>query len=159
MLFVDSGYFVALWDPKDDHHDEAVLVERTLKEEGGVRGLQDYTTCLPMVWEVIEHLSHTLSAQAAAENYARIMKNCKVITPTERDVRSAFEGTFRLYLSVPKRSRPPGMIDSIGVAVMRRTKVLRILSFDSGFDLVPDIRRIHLVKDGHGSLALTGSVK
>ena len=151
MIFGDSGYFIALWNPNDPHHDEAGVIEQRLRENGWVRGLRDLLTCLPMAWEVAEGISRARGVKEGASAYARVVNNCQVVRPTDRDIQLAFDRTFRLYVGLSKRVRPPGMIDSIGVTVMRRFKVGRIVSFDRGFDLVPDIRRVQLI--GTGSTA------
>ena len=148
MIFGDSGYFIALWNPGDSHHDEAKVIEQRLRENGTVRGPRDLLTCLPMAWEVAEGVSRARGVKEGAAAYARLVNNCQVVRPTDRDVQLAFDRTFRLYVGSSKKVRPPGMIDSIGVAVMRRFKVGRIVSFDRGFDLVPDIRRVHLIGTG-----------
>ncbi len=148
MIFADSNYFIALWDDRDDCHANAVTIERKLREMGWAHGLADLMTCLPMASEVAEHISYTRGHLSGSEAFSRIMNNCRVIRPTERDVQLALDRTFRIYVSLPGKRRRPGMVDSVGVAIMRRTNILRIVSFDSGFDLIPDIRRIKLVGEG-----------
>ena len=148
MIFADSGYFIALWDPKDERHHTARIIETKLADLRWARTLSDLMTCLPMATEVVEHLSLRLGTTEAAAVFSRLLNNCTVIRPTERDIKVAFEGTFRLYAGVRDKRRRPGMVDSVGVALMRRNHISRILSFDRGFDLLPDIRRIRLVGDG-----------
>jgi predicted nucleic acid-binding protein len=148
MIFADSGYFVALWNDDDPFHDQAKVIERRLRDIGWAKGLRDLITCLPMAWEVAEGISHGKGAVEGASAYAKVINGCNVIRPTERDVQLAFDRTFRLYVNLPRKGRRPGMIDSIGVAIMRRCNVLRLVSFDHGFDLVPDIRRIKLLGTG-----------
>jgi predicted nucleic acid-binding protein len=148
VIFADSNYFIALWDDRDDCHASAVTIERKLREIGWARGLADMMTCLPMACEIAEHISYTLGPLKGSEAFGRVMNNCRVVRPTERDVQLALDRTFRIYASLPRKRRRPGMVDSVGVAIMRRTNVLRIVSFDSGFDLIPDIRRITLIGEG-----------
>jgi predicted nucleic acid-binding protein len=148
MIFADSGFFIGLWDPDDARHADAELLLRKLQQAGWLRGLHDLMTCQPMACETAEHLSHTLGARGGANAYSRVMNNCQVIRPSERDVQLALDRIFRLYLDIPHKKRRPGLVDCIGIAVMRRFNVLRLLSFDRGFDVVPDVRRIRVVGTG-----------
>lgn len=151
MIFADSGYFIALWNPQDSLHEASVTIERRLRENGWARGLGDLSTCLPMAWEIAEGISRSRGTNEGAAAYARVTNSCRVVRPTERDVQLAFDKTFRVYLDLPRKTRRPGMIDSIGVSLMRRLKIGRIVSFDRGFDLIPDIRRVRLLGDGAGA--------
>jgi predicted nucleic acid-binding protein len=155
MIFADSSYLIALWDPTDGNHEAAGAMELKLKELRWVRGLGDLMTCLPMACEVAEHLSLKRGVQEGGRAFSLVMNNCRVISPTERDVQLAFDRTFRLYAAIRNKKRRPEMTDSIGVAVMRRFKVLRIVSFDMGFELIPDIRRIKIVGEGDAATLST----
>jgi predicted nucleic acid-binding protein len=142
MIFADSGYFIGLWDPNDQHRSKALLIERKLREVGLVRGLNDLVTCMPMACEVAEHLTFQRGPVEGAAALAQLLNNCIVVRPTERDIQAGFDRTFRVYSGLRNKKKRPGLVDSIGVAIMERIKVYRIVTFDQGFDLVPGIRRL-----------------
>jgi predicted nucleic acid-binding protein len=152
LIFADSSYLVALWNPDDPYHCDACVIEKRLRERKWARGLEEVATCLPMAWEVAEGISRARGSQEGAVAFAKVINSCHVTEPTLKDVQMAFDRTFRVYVDLPKKSRRPGMIDSIGVAVMRRLNLGRIVSFDAGFDLIPDIRRVRLVRPGGDAL-------
>jgi predicted nucleic acid-binding protein len=148
MIFADSGYFIALWNPGDPWHDRAVRIEQLLREGGWAKDLDDLMTILPMAWEAGDGLSRGVSCHRGLECYREIVNNCRVVVPDRPLVLKAFEGTYRVYADVKRKK--PGMIDSIAVAAMRRDKIPRLVSFDQGFDLVPDIRRVRLTESPDG---------
>lgn len=149
MIFADSSYFVALWDPLDKHHEQAERTDHLLLEGGLVRGLSGFVTILPMAAEVGECITRASGPHHGLERFREIINNCRVIIPDKSLVLRAFEETYRVYADV-RTKRKPGIIDSIGVAAMRKEKVLQLVSFDKGFDLVPDIRRLILIDSPHG---------
>ena len=146
MIFADSGYFVALSNTQDPYHQKASRIRDLLREGGWAVGMGDLLTVLPMAWEAADCVTRAVGSARGLECYRGIMNNCRVIVPDERLVLEALEQTYRVYADV--RSRKPGIIDSIGVAAMRRHGTPWVISFDSGFDLVPDIRRVRLEVDG-----------
>ena len=128
MIFGDSSFFIALVNRKDRWHRDAVRVSRSIAERFLVTDF--------VVAESVTPIGSRVSANAGIALYRYIFDDCDVAFVDEPLLRSSMVRWLRLggRLSVA---------DAVSVEIMARRKILRIASFDSDFDRVDGIERIH----------------
>ena len=85
MVFADAGYWIALANPRDDHHDRAVEVSRAL---GKVRTV----TSEMVLAEVLAALAAPPSREVIGRIVERVMvdPNVEVVPQTGLQFRDAF---------------------------------------------------------------------
>lgn len=129
MIFLDSNIPMYLVGAGHPHKAEAVrLVDASL--ERGDRLVTDV--------EVLQEILHRYSA----------MNRREMIQPAFDAVLGLVDEVFSIELADAERAkailleRRCSARDALHVAVMQRRRVERIMSFDRGFDEIPDITRI-----------------
>lgn len=127
MIFVDSSYFIAIADKKDQWHEKAK--ELSKRAQNGV-----------LVTDLI--LSESVTAvgargggKAGVTLYEYISDNCEVVFMTKDMLEKAMD----IFL---KYDGTLSLTDAASILVMDLENVKIILSFDSDFDKIKGITRI-----------------
>ncbi len=128
MILGDSSYFVALANREDRWHRDAMRLSRSLRDRLLVTDL--------VVSEAVTLVGSHVGARAGMTLFQFFFDGCEVEFADEELMRSAMTGWLRYggRLSVA---------DCVCLEVMSRRGVGRILSFDSDFDRVKGIERVH----------------
>ena len=129
MIFVDSNIPMYLVGAPHANKDQARLLLSRAVAEGEV---------LVTDAEVLQEILHRYVAidrrEAITDAMAATLGVVDEVFPVER---ADVLGAQRILDETRLTAR-----DAVHVAVMRRHRVTRFLSFDSGFDAVPDLQRL-----------------
>lgn len=128
VIAADSSYFVALADVKDRWHEDALRVRGSVPQEFF---LSDF-----VVAEAVTIIGSRRGGKPARTMYEYFMDSCEVDFADGDLLRDGMIHHFRYdgRLSVA---------DCVSLAIMDRRRARDIVSFDSDFDRVRGIRRVH----------------
>jgi predicted nucleic acid-binding protein len=128
VILGDSTYFVALANREDRWHRDAVRVSKSLRDRIVVTDLT--------VAESVTLVGSRTRAKGGMSLFQYFFDDCDVVFANEDLLRSAMSHWLRYdgRLSVP---------DCVSIEVMSRRSISRLLSFDSDFDRVRGIDRVH----------------
>jgi predicted nucleic acid-binding protein len=129
MIFVDSSFFIALVDQKDQWHHLAKLLVPKLTDETII------ITDLIIV-ESVSIIGKRSGGKAGEKLFNYFIDNCKVIKLDEKSL----NGGMHEFL---KYDGTLSVSDAVSVFIMKKKEIERIISFDSDFDKVQGIMRIH----------------
>lgn len=131
MIFVDSNIPMYLIGASDDHRRDAQrLLERAVLD--GERLVTDA--------EVLQEILHRYAA----------IRRLDAIQPAFAALLAVVDEVFPVMLADVERAKdillaaaqPLSARDAIHAAIMERQRVPTILSFDTGFDRIPGVRRV-----------------
>jgi predicted nucleic acid-binding protein len=127
-VFVDSSYWVGLADSKDQWHPRARELVREIRPDPRVLDLT--------VSEAITIVGSRQGGKKARDLYQVFLDSCDVIF-LDRDL---LDSAMELHLAHDGRL---SLADCATIRAMARTGDRSIVSFDSDFDTVRGINRIH----------------
>ena len=128
VICADSSYFVALADTKDRWHADALRVRRSAPQEFFI---SDF-----VVAEAVTIIGSRRGAKPARAMYEYFMDSCEIDFADGDLLR---EGMIH-HLRYDGRL---SVTDCVTLGIMGRRRVRGIVSFDSTFDCVRGVRRIH----------------
>ncbi|HUT37914.1 MAG TPA: PIN domain-containing protein [Methanoregula sp.] len=129
MILVDSSFFIALVDRKDQWHPDAKALLPMLADETII--ISDL-----ILAESVTITGRRSGGKAGEQLYHYFIDNCDLVFTDEKNLKGGmvvflrYDGT----LSVS---------DAVSVFIMEKKNIIRIVSFDSDFDKVAGIVRIH----------------
>ena len=130
MIFVDSNIPMYLVGAAHPHKADA---QRLL--EGAVAAGERLVTDAEVLQEILHRYTAIGRREAIQPAFDALLDVVDEVFPVERE---DVEGAKRVVLGSSQLSAR----DAVHVAVMRRRRVRRILTFDSGFDGVPGVTRV-----------------
>ena len=131
MIIIDTNFFVALFNKRDNNHARAKSILNELKTTiWGTRILTDYVVdeTITMLWV------QTHTKEIVQNFYDKIVLNRKfarVEKITSEDITKAWE-IWKTYAEYPKR--PLSFTDSSLLAIIERLQISNLVTFDSEFD-------------------------
>ena len=128
MILVDSSYFIALMREKDMWHNDAVEISDKIKDPYLVSDL--------IISESVTMVSSLEGGKAGKLLYEYFIDNCKI----------EFVDSVMLSRSMEILLKYDGSIslaDAVSVEIMNKHRIRKIISFDSDFDKIEGIVRIH----------------
>lgn len=128
MIFIDANYIIALASNIDQWHEKAVELLPKVKKEKRV-------TSEFIVSEVITLVGSLHGGKEAVKIYNYIKDNYLIYKNDE-----LFD---EIILDFLKHDGTLSFADSSAITIMKRLDIHEIFSFDSDFDKVNDIVRIH----------------
>jgi len=129
LIFVDSSYLIALAITNDQWHKNAKKLRKMVEKE------EKYLTTLNIA-ETIALISYKGNLEVAIIFYKYIRENYKIIDATLKLCDKSLE-------KFVKYNGTLSPADVVALEVMENKKIDKIVSFDSDFDKVADIIRIH----------------
>jgi len=129
MIFVDSSFFIALVDRKDQWHPAAKAVLPVLTDETII--ISDL-----IITESITIIGRRSGGKAGEQLYHYFIDNCDLVFIDEK----ILKGSMSVFI---RYDGTLSVSDSASVFIMKEKNIDRILSFDSDFDKVAEIVRIH----------------
>lgn len=129
MIVADSSFFIALADRKDQWHAAATSLLPVLAGETFL--ISDL-----ILAESVTIIGRRSGGKAGEQLYHYFMDNCDLAGMDEK-LRTAGMQVFLRYDGTLSVS------DAVSVALMKTRKISRIISFDSDFDKVEGIVRVH----------------
>jgi uncharacterized protein len=129
MILVDSSFFIALVDRKDQWHAAGKALLPLLAEETIL--ISDL-----IVAESVTIIGRRSGGKAGEQLYHYFMDNCDLVFTDEKMLNGGMQVFLRFdgTLSVS---------DAVSVFIMKKRSIDRICSFDSDFDKVEGIVRVH----------------
>ena len=140
-FFADAAYVVGLNNPKDQHHADALRVQRDISNAGHLTRSRDLFVSDLVVIEFTQELLAHCGFTVARQVLRQVERNHTVLRSKPEDCSQGFYELCSKYGSTKDR-RGLGVVDSVSVLLMRRNKLGLILSTDTAFDRVPALRRI-----------------
>ena len=129
MIFVDSSFFIALVDRKDQWHPDAKAILPVLADEMIL--ISDL-----IIAESVTIIGRRSGGKAGEQLYHYFMDNCDLIVMDEK----ILNGSMSVFL---RYDGTLSVSDAVSVFIMKKKNTERIVSFDSDFDKVEGIVRIH----------------
>lgn len=129
MIFVDSSYLIALAINNDQWHKKAKKLRKKVEKEEKV------LTTLNMA-ETIALISYKGNLEVGMIFYKYIRENYKIVDATLK----LCDKSLEKFVAYDGTLSPA---DVVALEVMENKKIDKIVSFDSDFDKVTDITRIH----------------
>lgn len=130
MIFVDSGAWIALLDRRDQHHDDAVIIYATLKQQNTRFLTTDYVIDETATW-LRYKVNHSIAVQ-----FLDLIEHSKVtrgLTVTEIDsaLFQAAEHLFRQY-----NTASLSFTDCTSFVVCRSHNISEAFAFDQHFPMM-----------------------
>ncbi len=129
MIFIDSSFLIALANDNDQWHQRAVkILKKVIKHQNIISTIH--------ISETITLIGSISGGKVADEIYQYIKDNYKIIDATidlldnSREKYLTYDGTISLA-------------DSLAIEIMEKQGIIEIASFDSDFDKIKGIVRIH----------------
>ena len=122
MIFVDSSYFIAIADKRDQWHTNALKLRGEVEHEAIM--ISSF-----IISEVMTEIGGRKGGKVAYVLYHYFIDNCQIVYPDE----PFFQNATQVFL---KFDGTLSMTDAISIICMREHEVYRIVSFDSDFDKV-----------------------
>ena len=128
MILVDSSFFIALADRKDQWHVKAKKLQASLAGETVI--ISDL-----IVAEAVTIIGKRSGGKAGEHLYHFFIDNCDIIFVDEQ----ILKGGMSVFL---RYDGTLSVSDAVSVSIMAKKDIDRILSFDSDFDKVDGISRL-----------------
>ncbi|MGP8323820.1 MAG: type II toxin-antitoxin system VapC family toxin [Methanosarcinaceae archaeon] len=132
MIFVDSSYYIAIADTKDQWHKKSLELSEYI--ENNISVVSSF-----IISEVVTEIGRRSGGKVAYNLYNYFTDNCKIIY-IDRDLLSE---SMEIVL---KYDGTLSLADAASVAIMDNMKIGEIVSFDSDFDKVDFINRIYTLQ-------------
>ena len=129
MIFGDSSFFIALVDRKDQWHPAAKSLLPDL--EGETIVISDL-----IIAESVTIIGRRSGGKAGEQLYHYFMDNCDRVGTDEKILSGSMQ-VFLCYDGILSVS------DAVSVFIMKKKNIDRIVSFDSDFDKIEGIVRLH----------------
>jgi predicted nucleic acid-binding protein len=127
LIFVDSSFFIAIADKKDQWHEKARKITNDLKKDLLITNL--------VLVESVTAIGARGGGKAGTALYDYLSDNCKIIYVLKDDI----DMGMKIFL---KYDGTLSVADSISIVVMESKGIDQILSFDRDFDKVEGLKRI-----------------
>ena len=132
MIFVDSSYYIAIADIKDQWHKKSIELSEYIENNSSV--VSSF-----IISEVVTEIGRRSGGKVAYALYNYFTDNCEIIY-IDKDMLSESMGIVLKY------DGALSLADATSVAIMDNMKIGEIISFDSDFDKVSFINRIHTLQ-------------
>ena len=132
MIFVDSSYYIAIADTKDQWHKKSLELSEYIEINTSV--VSSF-----IISEVVTEIGRRSGGKVAYNLYNYFTDNCKIIY-INRDLLSE---SMEIVL---KYDGTLSLADAASVTIMDNMKIGEIISYDSDFDKVDFINRIHTLQ-------------
>lgn len=139
QFFADSDFLTGMLDKNDDRNPESRKIFNHLKKNSLISDIRDLHLSNYIIMEVLHNLQDKkFSFEKIMHNYD-ILKTCQVFHVKPKEIELAFETKLAPYCNHKSLAPPIGIVDATNLVVMDKKRIGSIISFDSGFDAIPDI--------------------
>ena len=132
MIFVDSSYYIAIVDTRDQWHKKALELSEYVENDSSV--VSNF-----IISEVVTEIGRRSGGKVAYAMYNYFTDNCEIIYIDRGMLSESVE-------IVLKYAGTLSLADATSVTIMDNMKIGEIISFDSDFDKVDFINRIHTLQ-------------
>jgi predicted nucleic acid-binding protein len=128
MIFVDSSFFIAIVRDKDKWHSDALELAQKINESMVISDL--------IISESVTLVGSLEGGKAGKLLYEYFTDNCEICFVYEEILTKAIDTFLKYDGSI-------SLADAASVEIMKKHRINKILSFDSDFDKINEIERIH----------------
>jgi len=129
MIFIDSSFLTAYFNESDQWHKKSLPLAKSIKNrEKVISNL--------IISETVTNIGSLLKGKAGNIVYNHLIKNYNVIY----DNKNRSNNAMKIYL---KYDGILSLADSLSIQIMKEQNITEIASFDSDFDKVNGILRVH----------------
>lgn len=129
MIFIDSSFLTAYFNENDKWHEKSLAVAELIKNRKKVISNL-------IISETVTNIGSLFKGKAGNTTYNHLSKNYTVIY----DNKNRSINAMKIYL---KYDGVLSFADSLSVQIMKEQNITEITSFDSDFDKVKGILRLH----------------
>ena len=129
MIFIDASYFVALTYKKDQWHQKSIGIHKQIKKQRQI-------TSILTLSEALNIIGSLQGGKAGSVMYNYIRKNNEIVYVNDEMALNAMDKHLQYDGTL-------SFADVMSLEVMERYGIDDIVSFDSDFDRVTGIKRIH----------------
>ncbi len=129
MIFIDSSYFIAIVDKRDQWHQKALELSNYLENK-------DIVVSSFIISEVLTEIGNRSGGKVAYDLFHYFEDSCRVVH-IDKDLLTESVDVFRKY------DGTLSLADASSIVIMKNMKISEIVSFDSDFDKVDNLNRIH----------------
>ncbi|KZX17051.1 type II toxin-antitoxin system VapC family toxin [Methanobrevibacter filiformis] len=129
MIFLDSSFLTAYFNESDQWHKKSLAVAKLIMYRKKVISNL-------IISETVTNIGSLLKGKAGNIVYNHLIKNYHVFY----DNKKRSTGAMKIYL---KYDGVLSLADSLSVQIMKEQNITEIASFDSDFDKVNGILRLH----------------
>jgi predicted nucleic acid-binding protein len=129
MIFLDSSFLIAYFNQSDLYHEKSLNVASKIKfREKVISNL--------IIFETVTNIGKLLGGKASSIAYNHLINNYNV----SYDNKNRLNNSMKIYL---KYDGNLSLADALSVQLMNEKNITEIASFDSDFDKVKGILRLH----------------
>jgi predicted nucleic acid-binding protein len=129
VIFLDSSYYIAIVDKRDQWHQKALELSKYF-------GNKDIVVSSFIISEVLTEIGNRSGGKVACNLYKYFEDSCRVVH-IDKDL---FTESVDVFL---KYDGTLSLADASSIVIMNNMKISEIVSFDSDFDKVDNLNRIH----------------
>ena len=129
MIFIDSSYLIALLNDRDQYHGKAKKIEPTIRKRKKIISQVILT-------ETLNSLS-VFGGKTGKKIYDLINETHTIKYHSSKDF---YDNVIEIFI---KYDGTIGFSDCTSISIMKENNIVEIVSFDSDFDKVDEIHRIH----------------
>ena len=127
-IFIDTSFIVALFIPKEKHHERAKKILPMIDKKEKV-------ICQSVINETIALVNKKAGVEASKQVYKVMLDYFTIITENME----LYNDSMNILIKYHKLS----LTDSIIINLMKRNNIYEVVSFDEDFDRVNGIVRIY----------------
>ncbi|WP_409199370.1 type II toxin-antitoxin system VapC family toxin [Methanobrevibacter sp. DSM 116169] len=129
MIFIDASFIIAMISEKDQWHSETIKILDEISEE-------DLITSDLIITETMAIIGKLKGGKTSKTLYSFIKDNYTIYETNLKDLDRGMN-------TLIKYDGTLSLVDSISINIINELKINQIASFDSDFDKVETIHRLH----------------
>jgi predicted nucleic acid-binding protein len=129
MIYIDASFYIALLNGQDSNHQKALQIADQSKKT-------DLVTSQLVIGEVLTVGSMRIDKEVTVAFVEKILKsNTEIILENPELIKAAFEFFKKI------RSKNISWVDCFSIAIMKKMKIKKALTFDNDFKKYTDLYR------------------
>jgi len=143
FFFVDTCFWVALHDKKDNNHNSACDIWKILSEKKMIKGYANFYISDYVITEVFHLLQNSIGFKETLNCFDKISKNCNVVKILYPETIQKAIKLKLIPLCNHKTKKPNiGLVDATSLIIMEENNINYIISFDDHFKNIPLVFQI-----------------
>ena len=139
-FFADSDFLTGLFVRRDSRHTMSEKIFNYLQQNELISGLSDLHISNYIIVEVIHNLQGKQIPYVKIIEHYKTLNHCHVFHVKPKEIEQAFQTKLAPYCNHRTHNPPPiGLVDATTLVVMDKKRINSLISFDEGFDKIPDI--------------------
>lgn len=137
-FFADSDFLTGLMVDNDSRSSKSKDIFAYLLNNELIANMNDFHISNYIVMEVVNNLQGKhVSFRQTKENYDKLMR-CHVFHIRPKNIDEAISTKLAPYCNHRSNNPPIGIVDATSLIVMDKMRINYLISFDEGFDKLPD---------------------